>query len=66
MSMADDYPVVAGQDGIKLKTEKILELQRKIDLMETNVEQIAALLGRNPSIADLEAAIERKLRLRSA
>jgi len=48
----------------KLKQEKIIELERKLAVVENYYEEIAEILKLRPSIGEVEAAIGRKLRLR--
>lgn len=48
----------------KLKQEKLVEMEKKLAVMESRFAEIAEVLSLRPAIDDVEEAISRKLDLR--
>ena len=63
-TLKDDLSRVAQENQIK--EQRIEELQRSVEAMRRNVEMITEILAKNPSIREVELALQRKRRLTAA
>jgi capsule polysaccharide export protein KpsE/RkpR len=56
--------LVQVEQAAKIKDERIAKLEQSLPVMQSNLQQITEVLKTNPSIAQIEAALERTRKMR--